>query len=186
MVLVVDPVVGHFEDHLHVVSAATASNTTVEIFWCGRGDEVVVLARVEFKTAGSRSERSEGDGEIHEPMRLVANSNNGRLGVGDAAGVKLLTAHTVDDVLLGVLDAGLGGGADDVGLVVFPWFVAGVDIDDVVGVVNAEHGVGLVPVNVVKLLGFCGDDKTANHHQNKAHTLLMHFECFCVFKNFVV
>jgi len=173
-----DPVVGHAEDHLHVVCGTTSTDTTVKSFWCCRGDEIVVLAGVELQTTGSWCERSEGDGEIHEPVGLVADGNDGWLRVGDAAGVKLLTADTVDDVLLGVLDAGLGGGADDVGLVVLPWFIASVDVDDVVGVVNPEHGVSLVPVNVVKLLRFSGNDKTAYHHQNKAQTLLIHCECF--------
>jgi len=150
-------------------------------WWLNRCHEVVEdLAGGDpvVGTTGSWCERSEGDGEIHEPVGLVADGNDGWLRVGDAAGVKLLTADTVDDVLLGVLDAGLGGGADDVGLVVLPWFIASVDVDDVVGVVNPEHGVSLVPVNVVKLLRFSGNDKTAYHHQNKAQTLLIHCECF--------
>ena len=157
-----DPVVCNSEDHLHVVRAAASSDTPVKIFWGGGGDEVVILAGVEFKAAGSGGERSEGDGEVHQPVRLVANGNNCWLGIGDSARVKLLTADAVDDVFFRVLDAGLGDWADDVDLVILPGFIANIDVDNVIGVVNSEHGVGLVPVDVVKLLGVSHGSQTTD------------------------
>ena len=113
-------------------------------------------------------------------MRLVADGHDGRLGVGDAARVKLLPADTVDDVLLRVLDARLGDGADDVGLVVLPRLVADIDINDVIGVVQPEHRVGLVPVDVVQLLGLDSASRGSDEDRdNQAQTDLVHFECFC-------
>ena len=84
-------------------------------------------------------------------MWLVADGNNRWLRIGDAAGVKLFTADAVDDMPLRVLDARLGDGANDVGLVIFPRFVTNVDINNVVGVVKPEHRVGSIPVDVVNL-----------------------------------
>ena len=142
--------------------AAASSNSTVKVFRGGRGDEVVILAGVKFKTARGGCERSEGDGEVHQSVRLVANGNNCRLGIGDSARVKLLTADAVDDVLFRVLDAGFGDWADDVDLVIFPGFIADIDVNNVIGVVDSEHGVGLVPVDVVELFGVSCDGQTTN------------------------
>ena len=109
-------------------------------------------------------------------MWLVADGNNRWLRIGDAAGVKLFTADAVDDMTLRVLDARLGDGANDVGLVIFPRFVTNVDINNVVGVVQPEHRVGLIPVDVVKLLGFSNSGQ-AEAGDDEAQNLLFHLEC---------
>ena len=92
----------HFEDHLHVVGGAAASNSTVEILVGRGGNEVVVLAGSELKTSGSRCEGSEGDGEVHETVRTVADGHNLGFGVGDSARIVFLTTHTVDHMPLRV------------------------------------------------------------------------------------
>ena len=48
-----DSVVGHSKDHLHVMGGTASSNTPVKILWCGSGDEVVILARVELEATRS-------------------------------------------------------------------------------------------------------------------------------------
>ncbi len=109
-------------------------------------------------------------------MRLVADGNNCWLRIGDTARVKLFAADTVDDVLLRVLDARLGDGADDVGLVVFPGFIADVDINNVIGVVEPKHRVGFIPVNVMKLLGLgSAGGADGEDGDNETQTVLIHF-----------
>ena len=97
-------------------------------------------------------------------MRLAANCDNLGLWIGDATRVILLAADAVDDMPFGELNARLGYGANDVDLVVFPWQVASIDVHDVVGVVQPEHGVGLVPVDVVDSFGF---DEVGCHQDGK-------------------
>jgi len=86
-------------------------------------------------------------------VRLVADGDDSRIRVGDPTGVVLVFADTVDDVGLDVIYVSSRSidGTDDVDLVILPRFVAAVDVDDVIGVVDAEDRVRRVPVNVVAL-----------------------------------
>jgi len=119
------------------------------------GDEVVILAGSELESAGLRCERAEGDGEVHELVRLVAHGDDARIGVGYAARVVLLLGHVVDDVLLGVVlvRPRRVHRTDDVHLVVLERNVVLVDVDDVIRVVYPEYWVGGVPVDVVEPVG---------------------------------
>ena len=166
VVLVRRPVVGHLEDHLHVVRGAASANTTMKIFGCGGWNEIIILAGSEFKTARGGGKWSEGDGEVHQPVRLVANGNNLRLGVGDSARVKLLAAYAVDDVRFRISHTRFWDWTDDVDLVVLPRLVARVDIDNVIGVVKSEHWVGSVPVNVMNLSALAWRDRRCSEEQN--------------------
>jgi len=115
------------------------------------GDEVVILAGSELESAGLRCERAEGDGEVHELVRLVAHGDDARIGVGYAARVVLLLGHVVDDVLLGVVlvRPRRVHRTDDVHLVVLERNVVLVDVDDVIRVVYPEYGVGGIPMYVM-------------------------------------
>lgn len=120
-------------------------------------DEVVVLSGPEFESAGLRRERTEGDGEVHELVGLVADGDDARIGIGDATRIVLFFGHVVDDVLFGVLlvRARRVHGTNDVDLVVFERNVVLVDVDDVVRVVYPEsvskrnsilsHSIRIVP-----------------------------------------
>ena len=127
---------------------------------------------MELQASRSWGEGSEGDGEVHEPVRPVTDGHDSGLGVGDPAGLVLFLADTVDDMLLWVAGARLGDRADQVDLVIFPGQVAFVDVHNVVCVVNAEHGVVPVPVDVVDVLGLhspdhkgCQDDNGLGREQ---------------------
>ena len=146
---------GNLEPHLHVVSRAPAADPSVKIPGRRGGDEVVVFPRLELHASGSWGKAAEGYGEVHELVRLVALGDHSRVGVGDPARVELLLADTVDDVPLNVLPSGTSPvqGTDYIDLVILPWLVAVVDIDDVVCVVYAEDRIGSVPVHVVVLPG---------------------------------
>ena len=91
--------------------------------------------------------------EVHQFMRLVADGDHPGVGVGDPARVVLVLAHAIDDVGLHVvaMRARTINGANDIDLVVLPGLVAAIDVDDVIGVVDAEDRVRRVPVNVVAL-----------------------------------
>ena len=78
-------VVAHLEDHLHVVGGAAAADPAVEVFSRRGGDEVVVVTRLELQATRGWREGPEGDGEVHEPVRPVADGHNSWLGIGDAA-----------------------------------------------------------------------------------------------------
>ena len=80
---------------------------------------------------------------------FAAHGNNLRLGIGDATRIKLFTADTVDDMPLGHSDVRLRHRANDVDLVVFPRKIAGIHINDVIGVVQPKHRIGFVPMNIV-------------------------------------
>lgn len=56
-------------------------------------DEVVVLSRLKFKSAGLRRERPERYGDVHEFVRLVAVSDDPGVGIGDAAHVVFFLGH---------------------------------------------------------------------------------------------
>ena len=136
--------VSHIEHHLHVVRAAEAAGPPVNVSLCRGGDEVICLARLELQPPGGGGECPEGDGEVHEALRLVADGHNLRLGVGHPAALELLLGHAVHNVFLqGVVRA------DQVELVILPGQVPVVDIHNVICVVNAEDGICCVPINFV-------------------------------------
>lgn len=132
-------VVSHLECHLHVVGGAVAAGLAVQVTARRRRDEVVVLARFELHPAWGGGERPECDGKVHQLLRLVADGDDARVGAGDPTRVVLFFGHGVDDVALRVGVARPVHRADDVDLVVLPWLVALVDVDDVVCVVDPEN-----------------------------------------------
>lgn len=148
---------GHLEDHFHVEGGAGASDPAMDVRPGGGGNEIIVLPRSKFQAARRGGEGAECDGEVHEVMGLVADGNYPRVGLGDAAGIVLGFVDAVDNVLLVTFRVPFSlfvHGAHYVDLVILPGVVACVDVDDVVGVVNAEDGVGGVPVDAVH----CGAD----------------------------
>ena len=135
----------HPEHHPHVVGGAVAAHPPVQVPLRRGGDEVVVLPRLELHPTRCGRERPERDREVHEAVRLVADGHYLRPGVGNSTRLKVFFADTVDHMLLTVLRT------NQVKLVVFPGQVALVHIDDVLRVVDPEHGVGAVPVDEVCL-----------------------------------
>lgn len=108
-------------------------------------NEIVIVAGQELQTARLRRERPERDREEHELLRLIADGNDARIRVRNAARLVLHFADIVDDVLLRfvVERARLVDRTDDVHLVVLERQIALVHVDDVIGVVDAETvGVG--------------------------------------------
>jgi len=89
---------------------------------------------------------------------FVTHGNDSRVRRRDLTVLKLLSADIVDDVFFDVScpRAFAVERADDVGLVVLPGQVSGVHVDDIVCIVDPEHGVCRVPINVVHPL--CGQD----------------------------
>ena len=80
--------------------------------------------------------------------------------MSDHTGIIFLLRNVVDDIRLRLLPllAGRGGGgvlgggffllrsgANEVGLIILPSGVSNVHVNNVVGVVDAKHGVGLLP-----------------------------------------
>ena len=136
--------VSNIEHHLHVVRAAEAAGPPVDVSLCRGGDEVICLARLELQAPGGGGEGPEGDGEVHEALRLVADGHNLGLGVGHSAALEFLLGHAVHNVFLqGVV------GADQVQLVILPRQIPVVDIHNVICVVDAEDGICRVPINFV-------------------------------------
>ena len=87
-------------------------------------------------------------------MRLVAQCHDLGARLRYPAAVILLLGDTVDDVLLhATYVPRLVHGTDNVDLVILPWVVAPVDVNDVVRPVDPEHGIGGVPVDVVDVGG---------------------------------
>ena len=80
---------------------------------------------------------------------FAADGNDLRLGIGDATRIKLFTADTVDDMPLGHSNVRLRHRANDVDLVIFARKIASIYVNDVIGVVQPKHGIGLVPMNIV-------------------------------------
>ena len=74
--------------------------------------------------------------------------------MSDHAGIIFLLRDVVDDVLLRLLLFGFGlcSGANEVSLIILPSGVSNVNVYDVVGVVDAKHGVGLLPVDEMNTL----------------------------------
>ena len=136
----------HTEDHPHVVGGAPATHPAVDILAVGGGDEVVVPTRSELQSARGGREAPEGDGEVHESLRLVADCNDAWPWVGHPTRFKLLALHAVDDVLLVGWSAGLVHRADEVNLVVLRGQVALVHYDG--PRLGPGTGRRRVPVNV--------------------------------------
>ena len=86
-------------------------------------------------------------------MRFAAHGYNFGPGISNTTRFIFFAADTVNDVPFGHLDVGFGNGANDIDLIVFPGQVARVDIHDVIGVVQSEHGVGSVPVDIMNFSG---------------------------------
>ncbi len=105
-----------------------------------RTDKIVILSGSEFKPSGLRREWTEGDGKVHELVRLVADGNDPRVWIGDAARVVLLLRHVVNDVLLRVVfvRSGRVNWTDDVHLVVLERNVVLVHVDYVIRIVYPE------------------------------------------------
>ena len=82
-------------------------------------------------------ERAKRDGEVHQFVRLVADGNDPRIWVGDAARVVLLFRDVVDYVLFGVVfvRSRRVHWADYVHLVVLKWDVVLVDVNNVIRIV---------------------------------------------------
>ena len=151
-------VISHLESHFHVMWGATASHSLVEVVARGRRDEVVVLPGGELHAPRGGGEGSKGDSEIHELMGLVAYGNHSRVRLGDATGLELIFGHAVNNRLFFVLMKGTWTWAglaidwtNDVHLIVLPRLVAGIDVNDMVGIINAKDRVGSVPVDVMCL-----------------------------------
>ena len=124
---------------------------------------------MELQASRSWGEGSEGDGEVHEPVRPVADGHNPGLGIGDPAGLVLFLADTIDDMLLWVAGARLGDRTDEVDLIVL------LHINDMIGVVDSEHWAGVVPVNKVHLL--CSGSRDGESRQRQEQLLWCHFFC---------
>lgn len=109
------------------------------------------MTGTKLEAARSGCEGSKSDGEVHQLMRPITHGNDFRIGLGDATRVILFFGHTINDVffLQGFADARLVDGADYVDLVVLPGMIAAIDVDDVVGAIDAKEGVGGVPMNVM-------------------------------------
>ena len=97
-------------------------------------------------------------------MWFAAHSYNFGPGISNATRFIFFTADTVNDMPFGHLDIGFGNGANDIDLIVFPGQVARVDIHDVICVIQSEHGVGSVPVDV---MNFSGLNLVDEKHQQK-------------------
>ena len=109
---------------------------------------------MELQASRCGRERSESDGKVQQLMGLAANSHNFRFRIGDPTRIIFFPTDTVDDMPLWIQSACLRLGTNQVDLVIFPGLVSDVDIDHVIGIVQPEHGIGSVPVDVVNF--FCG------------------------------
>ena len=86
--------------------------------------------------------------------------------MSDHTGIIFLLRNVVDDIRLRLLPllAGRGGGvlgggffllrsrANEVGLIILPSGVSNINVNNVVGVVDAKHGVGLLPADEMNTL----------------------------------
>jgi len=168
--------VRHLEHHLHVVVGAGPAGPAVEVALPRRGDEEVVLARVELQPSWCRTKRPESDGELLLFTGFITDCDYAGIRLTDATTIILLLGHVVDDVLLQVLVPVPGGApvprADQVHLVVLPRHVTLIYVHDVVGVVDPEDGVGRVPVQVVYPGGPGGGEggqQTDQHLHESSH-----------------
>jgi len=144
-------VVSNLESHLHVVRGASTSGLSVQVVSRRCRDEVIVVAGLELHPARGGGERAEGDGEVHQLLRLVTDCDDARGRRGDATRLVLFFGDGIDNVTLCVGVAQLVIGADYVHLVVLPRLVAPVNVNDVVRVVYSENRIGSVPMDKVGL-----------------------------------
>lgn len=56
-------------------------------------NEIVVLSRLKFESAGLRRERPERYGDVHQFVRLVAIRYDSRIGISDSAHIVFLLGH---------------------------------------------------------------------------------------------
>lgn len=96
------------------------------------------------------SEWAESDREVHVAVGLVADGDDARIRVGDAARLVLLLGDVVDDVLFGVFveRARHVHRTDDVHLIVFELHVALVHVYDVICVVYSKYAIRCIPMHV--------------------------------------
>ena len=146
-------IICHFESHLHMVAWAVTTSSTVQITFGRSWDEVVVFPRLKLHPTWGWSEWSKGDGKVHQFMRLIANCNNSRIGIGDATWLIFIFANTVNYISLYIIAVSSWTihRADDVNLIILPGIVAAIDIDDMVSVVNPKDWICCVPVDIVTL-----------------------------------
>ena len=129
------------------MGGAESSRPPVKVPRGRGGDEVVGLSRLELQTTWSRTKRSERNGKILECSGFITYCNNLRSRIGNPARDILLLTHGVDNMLLTRV------GADQVHLIVICSHVPTVHVQDVVRIVDPEHGVGRVPVNKMCFAG---------------------------------
>ena len=103
-------------------------------------------------------------------MGFAANGNNPWLRVCDTTRLIFFTADTVNDMPLRHLDIGFRHWANDVDLVVFPRQVAGIDVNDVISVIESEHGVCPVPMDVMNFLSLNWVDEKHHHREKRNET----------------
>lgn len=155
-------VVGHFEDELHVMGGTSTPYSPVEVIARRSGNEKVVHSRFELHASRCGGEGPECDGEVHELVGPIALGNDPGVRICDMAIVVLFPAHIVDYVsfYVSLPHPFMIPGANNVGLIVLCWKVAlSIDIDNVVGIVDAKYGVRCVPVDVVHFLAAnCSDE----------------------------
>ena len=84
-------------------------------------------------------------------MWLIADGNNLWFRIGYSARIEFFTAYAIDDMLFGISGSWFGYWADDIGLVVFPWKITFIDINNVVGVVKSKHWIISIPMNIMQL-----------------------------------
>ena len=92
-------------------------------------------------------------------MRFAAHGHNLGARIGNSTRFIFFTADTVNHMPFGIPRARFGYGTDDVDLIKFITEIASVNINDMIGVVHSEHGIGPIPVNVVYFIGLCQVDK---------------------------
>ena len=83
-------------------------------------------------------------------MRLIADGNNLWFGISYSARIEFFAAYAIDDMLFWVSSSWFGYWADDICLIVFPWKVALIDINNVVGVVKSKHWIISIPMNIMQ------------------------------------
>lgn len=138
------------EDQLHVVAETTAADASVQVVFTGRRYEVIVFARQKLQPAGLRRKRSEGNGEKHQFVRLVAYGYDARVRIGYPTRIVFFFAYIVYYVLFRILLEG-SGSVDwtyNVYLVVFELCVTFVEVEYVIGIVYSEYTICRVPVYV--------------------------------------
>lgn len=139
--------------------------------------EVIRLATFELKPSGGRTETSECNCDVFKVMRAVADGYDTRLRLCNTAVFVLFFGDVVNDISfdVGSPRAAAVSRTYDVGLIVLPGQVVNVDVNDVVSVVNPEHWICRVPVDVVHFpaLGQ-GCQRWQQEHEQYSH-----FEASC-------